>query len=296
MAAPYIPWVLLALFVLFQARPSLSGHPGRALGNAAPPPSTVPAEEPTGDAPEVWKVEKEEAERDKSLQPPEPDKQPLSSPPPPTTAEEPKTSAAEATVKHDAPAEPVQQTTETALPVEPTASAGQAELRAFREALQEIKTYIDDKSMVLKEIKTFMDKMASPPDVAPAIQKALEPLTGLTDLRDKVASCEQATKDVSSSFGNYVWEAGGRHQTTDQSLTGLHGSIKDLLNRVGSYQRRWGSLQDFSGNLLLPSALPFPCFLRPLCAVLFLAPLPPCCFAARVCCAAMTVCRLSMSR
>ena len=172
--------MLLALFVLFQARPSLSGRPGRALGNAAPPPSTVPAEEPTGDAPEVWEVEKEESERDKSLQTPEPDKQPLSSPPPPTTTEEPKASAAEATVQHDAPAEPVQQTTETALPVEPTASAGQAELRAFREALQEIKTYIDDKSMVLKEIKTFMAKMASPPDVTPAIQKALEPLTGLT--------------------------------------------------------------------------------------------------------------------
>ena len=145
------------------------------------------------------------------------------SPPPPDTQSTPVAAT---------PREQNQVTTPTDTPAPP-------ELKAFTDALKDVKAYIDDKSKILMEVKNLLDTKGTqetPPaptrDLGPALDAALKPLS------ETLSTIDSTTAGSSRDLSNHIWECGGRHQAMDGTLSGVHGMVRDLQNRVGTTQRK----------------------------------------------------------
>ena len=114
------------------------------------------------------------------------------------------------------------------------------ELKAFPDALQDVKAYIDDKSKVLLEVKKLLETKGTqatttPPtttDLGPTLDAALKPLS------ETLSTIDSTTAGSSRDLSNHIWESGGRHQAMETTLSGVHGMVRDLQNRVGTTQRK----------------------------------------------------------
>ncbi|CAE7615453.1 unnamed protein product [Symbiodinium microadriaticum] len=136
----------------------------------------------------------------------------------------------------------------------PPTSPTPPELKAFRDALQEIKAYIDDRSKVLQEVQKLLDTKTTPStsttpaDLGPTLETALKPLS------ESLSTIDSATAGTARDLSNHMWESGGRHQAMETTLSGVHGMARDLQNRVGTTQRKlddWvKSWSDSSGTTL----------------------------------------------
>ena len=122
----------------------------------------------------------------------------------------------------------------------PTDTPTPPELKAFTDALQDIKAYIDDKSKVLLEVKKLLETKstqaaetpATTTDIGPTIDAALKPLS------ETLSTIDSTTAGSSRDLSNHIWESGGRHQAMEGTLSGVHGMVRDLQNRVGTTQRK----------------------------------------------------------
>ncbi|CAE7826253.1 Ttn, partial [Symbiodinium necroappetens] len=237
LAMVYAPWLLLGLFVLAQARTA----PPPSSSTAAPPdpvPEAPPkhaeiSPEPAA-APEPKKTEG--GTSDGATDPPLP---PPASPPttcPDVATAQPKAdpSPPPATQPAPLPPTPVEQKQSETPPTSPTPP----ELKAFTEALKDVKAYIDDKSKVLQEVKKLLDTKTTPPtpttpvDLGPTLETALKPLS------ESLSTIDSTTAGAARDLSNHMWESGGRHQAMETTLSGVHGMVRDLQNRVGTTQRK----------------------------------------------------------
>ena len=241
LAMVYAPWLLLGLFVLapglflsdapWEHPAARCGGPPDPAPEAPPKPAEVSPEPAT--ALETKKAEGKTS--DGATDPPLP---PPASPPATThdtAAAQPKADPATSPAIQPAPSAstPVEQKQSEA-PPPPTPS----ELKAFTEALKDVKAYIDDKSKILQEVKKLLDTKTTtsasttPPDLGPTLDTALKPLS------ESLSTIHSTTAGAARDLSNHVWESGGRYQTMETTLAGVHGMVRDLQNRVGTTQRK----------------------------------------------------------
>ena len=244
----YAPWGILVGFLLARARLALAR---RTPPTTVPPAASPPADPPTSaaESPPLQETtapdppdepEPKKTEGDAAGAPADPPLPPPASPPPAKAAavtEQPKPASSP---KPDTPSKPVADTSrEPSQVTSPTDTSPPPELKAFTDALRDIKAYIDDKSKIMMEVKNLMDGKstqeippASTTDVGAALDAALKPLS------ETLSTIDSTTAGSSRDLSNHVWECGGRHQATDGTLSAIHNMVRDLQNRVGTTQRK----------------------------------------------------------
>ena len=132
----------------------------------------------------------------------------------------------------------------------PTDTPAPPELKAFTDALKDVKAYIDDKSKVLLEVKNLLETKgtqattsAPTTDLGPTLDAALKPLS------ETLSTIDSTTAGSSRDLSNHIWECGGRHQAMDGTLSGVPGMVRDLQNRVGTTQRKLDDWSDSTGTM-----------------------------------------------
>ena len=60
----------------------------------------------------------------------------------------------------------------------------------------------------------------------------------LKPLSESLSTIDSTTAGAARDLSNHIWESGGRHQAMETTLSGVHGMVRDLQNRVGTTQRK----------------------------------------------------------